>query len=346
MSHLKGKTILMLCVQMFGIEQQIISKLKEKGSRVLYFDERPKNNFTTKAIIRINKNFIQKRIDNYYLQILSEISTKPLNFVFVIKGEVVPKWFISRIKKMKPETILIYYAWDAFKNNMNALNTLELYDLKFSFDPEDCKKYNLDFRPLFYPDSFRIPKIKDTNSFKFRLAFLGTLHSDRFDLFNKIEKSLLPQSQIFSYFFIQNFLVYVYKVYIEKSLKPIPLRKLNFSPLTEEEIRKIYIKSEYILDINHPNQKGLTLRTFEAIGLNRKLITTNENIRDYYFYDPHLIHIIDRRELKKLNLPINEERQNFNVLDEKFMSALSLNGWIRSIFENCEPLEFWLKERG
>ena len=45
------------------------------------------------------------------------------------------------------------------------------------------------------------------------------------------------------------------------------------------DIVSLYKESEVILDINHPGQNGLTMRTFEALGAGKKLITTNTEIK-------------------------------------------------------------------
>ena len=41
-----------------------------------------------------------------------------------------------------------------------------------------------------------------------------------------------------------------------------------------------------VLDIEHPKQVGLTMRTFEVLASGRKLITTNRSIINHEFYDP------------------------------------------------------------
>ena len=53
--------------------------------------------------------------------------------------------------------------------------------------------------------------------------------------------------------------------------------------------------SKVILDIQHPAQTGLTMRTIEMIGLKKKIITTNQDIVHYDFYRPENIQVIDRK---------------------------------------------------
>jgi hypothetical protein len=73
------------------------------------------------------------------------------------------------------------------------------------------------------------------------------------------------------------------------------------------------------------------MRTFEALGSGRKLITTNKNILNYPFYNPNNILVIDRDQFN-----FNEDFFNLNYLnyDETFYSEMSINGWLEFIFKN------------
>ena len=48
------------------------------------------------------------------------------------------------------------------------------------------------------------------------------------------------------------------------------------------------------------NQVGLTIRTFEALHLKKKLITSNKNIMKYEFYTPNNIYVIDENSENKI----------------------------------------------
>jgi hypothetical protein len=55
--------------------------------------------------------------------------------------------------------------------------------------------------------------------------------------------------------------------------------KVSCSGYKKEEIADLFKSSKVVLDITHPNQKGLTSRTFEALSSGSKLITNNENCK-------------------------------------------------------------------
>lgn len=340
---LKGKRALVLSVQTFGIQTVILNQLRKQGVEVIFFDERPSNNFLIKGLLRINKSILRAYINAYYRNIYECIKSKELNFVLILRGEVVPKWFLQKVKSSYPKVNLIYYTWDSIENNPSSFEILNLFDKKFSFDHKDCEKYNLELRPLFIPfESLRIKNYtKQQGHFKF--SFVGTLHSDRFQIFSELKKYLKEQEIAKGYFYIQNYFVYLYRIYLENAFDRIPTHFRYFKELSIDEIRKIYEDSEFVLDINHPKQTGLTLRTFEVLALGKKLITTNENIKNYRFYN-NFIRIIDREEYSNFgNVFENSEERNFNKEFGDFYESLTVEGWVKSILIENEPKSFWIK---
>jgi hypothetical protein len=70
--------------------------------------------------------------------------------------------------------------------------------------------------------------------------------------------------------------------------------EFEFSPLPAGEVARVLWESFAVLDVEHPRQRGLTMRTFETIGAGKKLITTNTGIRDHDFFDERNILVVDR----------------------------------------------------
>jgi len=71
--------------------------------------------------------------------------------------------------------------------------------------------------------------------------------------------------------------------------KFINFNKINFKPISLKRIKDIYAKTNTILDVHNPKQSGLTMRTFEALGSGKKLMTTNFNIKKEPFFNTDYI---------------------------------------------------------
>tara|TARA_B110000977_G_C10965411_1_gene450225 strand:- start:697 stop:1116 length:420 start_codon:yes stop_codon:yes gene_type:complete len=139
---------------------------------------------------------------------------------------------------------------------------------------------------------------------------------------------------------MQSKLVYFFKSKFDSSFKDFDYKKLNFKSLSIDEIIKYYEDSSIILDINHPNQRGLTMRTFEALGAGKKIITTNKEIKKYSFYNSNNIFVIDREniELEKAFFEFN-----FNPINEDILFEMSITGWIKSVFIQNDS-NYWLNK--
>lgn len=338
--NLINKKILFFSVRTFNLEVEIKNKLEELGAIVTYYDERPANNNFIKGIIRLKRSLIQKRIDAYYIKILTEISKCKFNYLFVNRGEIIPIFFLEEFKKSQPKCKCIFYTWDSFSNHKHPINILPFFDRKFTFDSDDALKYNINFRPLFFLDVYRNIKNPTTLKSKYNLLFLGTAHSDRYRISSAVI-NFCNQYDLnsFCYYYMHGKLVYFYKKFFDKSFKEFDYKKLSFKSLNTQQILNLYENSDIILDVNHPGQKGLTMRTFESVGSGKKLITTNSEVKKYSFYNPNNIYIIDRNNI---HLEISFFKTEYKSISSELYEKMSIEGWINCIFFENEP-NYWIK---
>lgn len=335
-NQLCGKVILYLSARTFNLENQIKSKLESLGAIVHFYDERLKDSNLSKAIIRVNKNILKTRIEKYYRSILATFKNNTVDYLFVVRGEVVPEFFLKHFKKDHPDCTFIFYNWDSFINTPNTSTLLHLYDKAFSFDPQDAKQYNISFRPLYYIDDYK--NIKTSQSQKYDVLFLGTAHSDRYIISTKVKDFVEKHGKtMFCYYFMHSKWVYYFKKFFDNTFQYMDVKRLSFRSLSLNEILKLYGESRVILDINHPNQKGLTMRTFEAIGAKKKLITTNAEIAKFSFYNKENIFILDRNNF---NLDISFFESSYQDIPEDIYKKLSIDGWLYNLFVE-EEKEFW-----
>ncbi|WP_419870120.1 glycosyltransferase family protein [Chryseobacterium sp. CT-SW4] len=314
----------------FDYEKFIVEKLRHRGAIVKFYDERPSNTTFVKAIIRVNKSFLKGKIDRYYRNILEEIREKKYDILFLIKGEVMPRFFIEELKRHDSDIQLFYYNYDSFFNNPNAIEILPLFDHKFTFDTYDAAKYNLKFRPLFYVDLYERKNMNNEDKVKNDVVFIGTAHSDRYKIAEEVKRQIEALGGIaYNYYYIQGKLIYWYKKVFDKSFSDFEYRKLSFNKLNHRDVVGLYNNSKCVLDINHPHQTGLTMRTFEALGAGKKLITTNPEVKKYSFYNPQNILVIDRKRVE-----IDKEFLNGAVceISREDLYTMSLDGWIDDIF--------------
>lgn len=85
-----------------------------------------------------------------------------------------------------------------------------------------------------------------------------------------------------------------------------------------------YIKSKAIIDISSPNQTGLPFRIIEAIGANKKIVTTNKNVMQESFYDPKRIFIWGEDNPESL-IDFLNQRHERQIFEQYSVDAFALN---------------------
>ncbi len=89
-----------------------------------------------------------------------------------------------------------------------------------------------------------------------------------------------------------------------------------------------------MLDVEHPRQRGLTMRTIETLLSGRKLITTNRHIVDSDLFDPSRVHVISREHPQ---VPQAFFEMPFAPVPEAVRSRYTLRRWIVDLIGNGEP---------
>lgn len=326
--QLKNKRILYISPKFFAYENKIKQELEKLGAVVDFFDDRPANDFLTKVFIRFKlKSLIKKKIEEYYESIYSYILDKKYDFIFVVSPETLDYDKLLKIKEIQNTAKTVLYMWDSFENK-NSFNTIKLFDKIYSFDSRDCEKYNLNFLPLFYCSEYKKNIVQ--KDFKYDLSFVATAHSDRYRLAKEIQNYIEKYKlSVYYYFYLPSKIIYfIRKLFISK-YNYGNLSEFSFNSLLQNEIIEIFENSKVVLDINHPLQFGLTMRSIECLGAEKKLITTNENIKDYDFYNPNNILIINR---ENINIDISFFEKEYESLSSEIYEKYSLNSWLKNIF--------------
>lgn len=313
--------LLITAPKFFGYENFICEEFKNKGFNVTFIDDKTKLNFLLKAFLRLNiftniihslvkKSFI-KELDNLYFDNWICINPEGIN-------TEIAKIISKKIKNKK-----VVYIWDSLSNKPNILSLINLFDKKISFDKKDCINHNLIHLPLYYTSHYK--KIQKKNKID-EIITIGSVHSDRI----KIIDLLMSNNFKLKYFlYVKNKLLAFY--FILKGILPIKyFKNINTKSFSHSEIHKFYAKYKYVLDITHPTQYGLTNRTFEVLASGCFLITTNENIKIYEFYNNKTIFILSR-DLSNIDLLerwIKDNKKDHNSLD---MKSYSLSNWANNI---------------
>ena len=97
---------------------------------------------------------------------------------------------------------------------------------------------------------------------------------------------------------------------------------------------KHYLDSRAILDIAHPHQEGLSFRPYEAIGMKKKLITTNSDIKNYDFYNPSNIFVIE--DINNVNISDEFLYSPYQEPPQSIVEKYYIKNWVQNILSFYE----------
>lgn len=319
---MQKKKLLFLCPNIFGLYDVFKSGLEKYSgcevTTILYRRYKYKNkkeqiqNFVTKTFSgKKLKNQWEKEM---YLDLLKEYDH--FDYALTICPEMLSAPVLQRVQNLAEKSVVYY--WDGFDHFPNYKETLPYFHSLFSFDPEDAKKYNLKPITNFYFAENR------NNEATMDFFFLSSFDS-RYPILEKIATLLEKQKMK----------VTILQYVNDKKLKLIPKNhpeSIEFitTPISFKETTALMDDARIVLDIQKDIQKGLTFRVFEAMGLGKKLITTNPEIVNYDFYNPNNIFIwTDETETipeSFLNMPYEE-------LPEEIYKKYSQESWVKKILD-------------
>lgn len=226
----------------------------------------------------------------------------------------------AKIKSKK----MVAYQWDGMSRFPEVTETIDFFDKFYVFDENDIENSSkkLSYTTNFYFDCylslFQKKPIYD-------VYFIGTYDSrinDLISICNKLSGLGLKLNILLA-------------TSPKKDLKKYKFIKYIKKPITYYENLELLSQSKMIIDLAHKNlHTGLSFRTFEAIGYQKKLITSNPIVEKYDFYSPQNIFIVNPN-FEGLEKFINEE---FTPINEEIRNKYSFSNWINFI-TNQEPFQ-------
>lgn len=221
---------------------------------------------------------------------------------------------VKYIHTINPHLNIYIYLWNPiFKNYkiIKKLNSVKSFTHVYSFDKNDCKKYGFSFSPMIYNfDSKKVEK----NFNKYDVIFVGYLKNRGMwltNIYNHLEKQ-----KTCNFFYVQS-----------NQITEILPFKLHKKYLDYQVYLENMLSSKAVLDIVQNGQIGLTIRSLEALCYEKKLITNNQDILTYNFYNKNNIFILGIDDINTLITFINTP---FVKIDKEIIRQYNFVDWIQS----------------
>lgn len=327
MKRLDGNRVLLIAPRFFGYEREIRSEIERRGAVVDWLPDRPFDTPLMTALTRHKPQWVLPSADRLYDRLLSQMGSTYYDTILVVNGQTLSRQMLGNLRKSFPAARLVLYMWDSIDNRRGVVENLPVFDATFSFDPLSARSYGMRQRPLFFSKGF---ERKPSDGFDYHLSFVGTAHTDRYAVVNRLRRSLPNELRSYWYLYLQAPWVYHAYRLSNQGMRHARRDEFEFAPLNKSVVQSVFSRSLAIVDIEHPRQRGLTMRTFETMGSHKKLITTNTQVRDYDFFNDSNICIVDRANPR---IPNRFLQTPFIPVMPELYRRYSIEGWVDEVLD-------------
>ncbi|HEX7870698.1 MAG TPA: hypothetical protein VF455_11365, partial [Chryseobacterium sp.] len=218
----------------------------------------------------------------------------------------------------------IAYLYDSMSRNP-ADHILHYFDTVFSFDDEDVKKYG--FKKITNYNYLEYCPAEKQNP-KLDLFYITSYDTGRLERLN----SLINQIQSLNIKFRaviagkKGWKNQITQIIDQKNINILNFRRTN---IPQQSLPKLYKNTKVILDLQRQNQMGLSFRIFEAMALEKKFITDNQNIKNYDFYNPKNILVL-KEDFSNIEKSFFET--GYQKLSDEIYYKYTIDNWVNTVF--------------
>lgn len=314
--------ITIVAFDIWGFNKFIANRLTQLGHEVTFI-----NSFEIRYVYKnkwqrvgnfLSKIFLKKNIKKVFLEktLLNKIEQLPFQDQILI---INPSYFknpLLELLKTKTKRF-VAYNYDSLARIPLPENHKKLFAKVFSFDVHDVKQNHF----LTLLTNFIYLHPNQNISPKNKAFMILSKSKEREIILHKIA-TVLNKKQIENYEFI------VLNPAVKTNTNNIIFTK-NHVPLAEVEQKMK--DAEILIDLIRDNQTGLSFRVFEAMALHKKLITNNKTIKDYDFYNPNNILILNKEVSNIDDTFLNNEYED---VPTEIYEKYTIDGWIKNVFYN------------
>lgn len=324
-----NKKIILAITDDFKIKTCIEDNLKKIGFEVITITPVVTEKFKYKNLKERIVNFIKKNFYNdinYKKKLRHNFEKKILlkklskaDYTLTIRADLFENEFINKLLECSAKNYS--YQWDGLIRYKRITELIPLFTKFYVFDKKDLSKKNNTYPATnFYFDCYK--HLLDNKEPQFDVFFIGSYD-------NRIKK-LIPICELLHNKGYKLNIILICS--LKEELNNYPFIKYYNTPFSYYENLQMVADSKCIIDLHHDSlHQGLSFRTFEALGFNKKLITTNPIIKDYDFYNSQNIFCTDQNiDFNKIDDFLNSD---FKEIDSTIKNKYSFTNWIKYILE-------------
>jgi glycosyltransferase involved in cell wall biosynthesis len=319
-----------ICVISFdhwNYDKHIVDALNKKGIEAFHIKIggfKHKNIFAkignTLSKIFLGKNpKIQKR-QEFIIKTLQEKGIQ--DQILVINPELIELKYHLEIKKYTQKYIC--YLYDSVSRCPVEHLLDGVFDDIYSFDKADIKKYG--FKETTNYNYINNKPLSTKTAIKNQVLYVASFDK-RLDTIVKLKAAFEKINVSYRFIIVgKKTSLFKFKNKFSTQIKNLELQR---NRIDQEDLQKLYLETNIVLDIVRENQVGLSFRIFEAMAFEKKLITNNKNILNYNFYNPNNILVIEN---DNFDFDKTFFETNYETLPENIFYQYTLDNWVINLF--------------
>ena len=239
--------------------------------------------FVRRFLLKINKRVLKKSfsLEWYGCSDLFKL-VKSADHLVVVDGvlDYVESWNLEKCKRINSRLKVSLYLLNSVNASSPIMERIRKkiflfpWDNVYTFDNEDSKKYGFIYAGFMYYSKHELPQVEPLCD----VHFVGGLKGNREQLINS------------TYGFLKSngFKCDFNLMFMSEDDKKQVLDGATYYRgwLPYDYILKKMNKSRCILEICQKGQSGASIRYFEAVCYNKKLLTNNKMITSFPYYNP------------------------------------------------------------
>jgi hypothetical protein len=318
--------VLLVSPQTFSYHETICDALRQIGFNPIWWNDKASVSTLYKLALRLLPRLTRIVTEQHFIEKIDRMPADSVDHILLIKAEGITVRVVRQLRARHPRATLGLHLWDSKENAKGIDRLVSLADAVSSFDPVDARQNGWKYRPLFArnvsmsADAYQ-PKVFDW-------CFIGTIHSDRHRVISRLRKATGGATHSFVFAYFQSPMVMKIRKLIDWTLWYAPRGTLSTMPMSATDVARIIAQSRAVLDIEHPRQRGLTMRAIETLLAGNKLLTTNQHLLDCDLYDASRAQIIDRNAPCLNNAFLS---QPVNPIPQKLRDYYSCEAWVKEL---------------
>ncbi len=316
---MENKKILFITFDMSGYYSGVYEELKSRYSHVDFYNTATISYKYKNIFEKIHSFFYKittgKKLKNFYKynNLINEVSKNKYDITLVVRPDL---FFDSQLEALKNSTdYFVAFYHDSINNIKRKKDVISFFDKVYSYEKVDADGYNLAFLPNFiYFDGS-----KECDEFS-KGAFSVMSKDYRLKTLQNVANSLRKSDLEYN-------LCVMHKSKTECNL-------INYisKRMSNDEVIENIKKAKVIVDIHkYGVQDGLTFRVFESLGLRKKLITTNIDIKTYDFYNSNNIFVIE--DVNNVEIPATFFDTEYQEIPIEIYNKYTVKNWVTTILK-------------